>query len=269
MSEVVKTYYCYCDDHCKYQTFTAEQIVGLLEYVIENNALPSDLIVDGNIDSSTQISAVNSIVEQNHNKSLKIWVGTQAEYDAYTGDKTNLFAIISDDTTKQEIIDAVNKNTNDIAKILDGTSPVSVKKNDGTMVQITEDTDKQFRIGEEIIYVKKPIWVGNQLCPKSTETTIQLNDITLQQQDTLEVEFVYSVTSNRPMRIMVQVARSGNSFTTPIFQVHLLGGQYLELKTYDYTSITCGGSISIGSDRDYDSGVRILSISKVQYKSNL
>lgn len=140
---------------------------------------------------------------------------------------------------------------------------------DSTYSGFTRDVNNQLKVGEEIVCIKKPIWVGNQLCPKTTETTIQLSGVTLQQQDTLEVEFIYSVTSNRPMRIIVQVARSSHSFSSPIFYVHLLGSQYLELKTYDYTSITCGGSISTSSNRDYDSGVRILSISKIQYKSNV
>ena len=105
----------FCDDNCKFEVYTREEIIGLLEYVIANNALPSDLIVDGNIDSSTNLAAVNAIVEQNKGTALKIWVGTQAEFDAYTGDKTNLYAIISDDQTLQNLLNKLVTVENNIA----------------------------------------------------------------------------------------------------------------------------------------------------------
>lgn len=259
MSEV-KTYYCYCDDHCKYATFTAEQIVGLLEYVIENNALPSDLIVDGTIDSSAQISAVNSIIEQNHNKSLKIWVGTQAEYDAYTGDKTNLFAIVSDDNTKEEILTALNQNTNNIDKILDGTLPVSVKKSDGTMKQITEDANNIMKYDGTTIPRLKTIWSGDTTCAKDTETDIQLDE-SISMMDTLVIEWMFSVTSLRPVSNVVVVGSKNIRFSVPVMYVHLLGFERLDVYSKDYNSLTFGGSV--GTSSDYNASIRVTRISKV------
>lgn len=119
MSDEVRVVYGFCQDNCKYPVYTKEDVIGLLKYVIENNALPSD-IVDGNYDSTQGLVAVNSIVDQNKGTALKFFVGTQAEYDAYTGDKTNLFAIISDDTTKQSILDTLSQHAKTINRIING-----------------------------------------------------------------------------------------------------------------------------------------------------
>ena len=127
----IRIVYGFCDDHCKYPVYTKEEVIGLLEYVIANNALPSDLIVDGVINNDTKLAAVNAIVEQNSGKAINLWVGTQAEYDAYTGDKRNLFAIISDDPTKKEIEATLSRhetsllNTNLVVQnIVDGVTYV-------------------------------------------------------------------------------------------------------------------------------------------------
>ena len=119
MSDEVKEVYGFCRDNCRYPVFTKEEVIGLLKYVLEHNELPPD-IVDGNYDSTQGLVAVNSVVDQNKGTAIKFFVGTQAEYDAYAGDKTNLFAIISDDKTKQNIFNTLSQHTTIINEIING-----------------------------------------------------------------------------------------------------------------------------------------------------
>lgn len=89
--------YGYCDANCKHKVLTVAQCVDLIQQMAANGfQVPSDYLPK---------TAVNSIVEQNTGKEIGLFVGTQAEYDEWAGDKSNLFAIITDDKTLQDLLD--------------------------------------------------------------------------------------------------------------------------------------------------------------------
>lgn len=125
------------------------------------------------------------------------------------------------------------------------------------------------KVNPYVVCMKKALFIGNIICPKNTTTNIALNG-EIKPLDTLEIEYVFSANSFRPIRMVTQVPdiKGVIAFSVPVYMVHLIGGQYLELRAPNSTTISCAGSISIGSNRDYDSSVRILSISKIHYKSN-
>ena len=112
----------FCEDNCKFEVYTKEEIISLFEYVIANNALPEGIINGGSVTSA--LAAVNAIVEQNKGAALKFFVGTQTEWDAYTGDKTNMHPFLSDDatirnltnrvTTLEQNVESLDKTVNDI-----------------------------------------------------------------------------------------------------------------------------------------------------------
>lgn len=165
----VRIVYGFCQNNCKYEVFTKEDVIGLLQYVLENNALPSDLIIDGEINSATSLSAVNSIVDQNTGDPLKLWVGTQAQWDSYQY-KDNTFAIISDDKTLESIMSklgalesASSSLDNRITQLLNGEIVLSNVTNATTVngIEFTQDESGVLKAGEEIICKQKLLWSGS------------------------------------------------------------------------------------------------------------
>jgi hypothetical protein len=109
--------YVLCDNNCKYESLTKEQIYTAIVQALENGT-----IEDVNTGFVQTIKTINNIP-------LKFFVGSQASYDALTDEqKENLFAIISDDTSKENLIkkleeltDATNTNANHIDSIRRGS----------------------------------------------------------------------------------------------------------------------------------------------------
>lgn len=88
--------YVICDQNCKFEGMTKEQIYTAIMQAVNEGTI-------GNIDAGfiTTIKTINGTP-------LKFFVGEQAEYDALTDeDKKDLFAIITNDTTKDGILQAI------------------------------------------------------------------------------------------------------------------------------------------------------------------
>jgi hypothetical protein len=80
-----KKYYVFCGANCKYEGMTKEQILT----AIENMATSGDI---GDVDAGF----ITRIKDQNNGIPVKIWVGTQAQYNALT-DKDDDTLYITDD----------------------------------------------------------------------------------------------------------------------------------------------------------------------------
>lgn len=129
--------------------------------------------------------------------------------------------------------------------------------------KFSRNTNNELLLDEnEIVCVKKPLFVGDILCEKSGATSIKLSE-PIEKMDTIEIEYSYSVTSFRPIRAIMQVDSKNTAFSAPVYHVNLLGLQYLYVYSTDYSSIICEGSI--GSSADYCVAVRIFGIYKIQY----
>lgn len=112
--------YGYCDAKCKHRVLTIDQTVNLIQEMAANGfQVPEGFI---------PTTAINSIIEQNKGKALRLWVGTQAEYDAWTGDKDNLYAIISDDPTLQKLLDKIIDFEEKFVSVIDGKTVVGNAK---------------------------------------------------------------------------------------------------------------------------------------------
>lgn len=66
---MAKKYYCLCGSNCKYETMTKEQIIAAIAEAT------------GNIVTDIDGAFITMLKEQNAGKSIKLWVGTQAEYN--------------------------------------------------------------------------------------------------------------------------------------------------------------------------------------------
>lgn len=100
------TVYVICDNNCKYEGLTKEQILTAITQAVNEGA-----IGDINTGFVTKIKTIN-------NKYLQFFVGEQWQYDALDNEaKQNLFALITNDTTKDGILKA-------ISDLKDGTETV-------------------------------------------------------------------------------------------------------------------------------------------------
>ena len=111
--------YVLCDQNCKYEGLTKEQIYAAIMQAVESGNI-------GNVDTGfiTTIKTINGT-------GLKFFVGEQHEYDALSASaKEGLFAIITNDTTKDTItkmLEELEPLPEKVAKNREGISTLSLK----------------------------------------------------------------------------------------------------------------------------------------------
>lgn len=138
MSE--RNYWVYCDDHCKFPAMTKEQTLAAIAQAVSTGEIKD---VDAGFIS--KLKTINGTM-------LRFFVGTQAEYEALPSeDKNNLFAIITNDTTKVGIETAIETLQNELTElsnaIADGSFIVNTAKsapNKGTHTEADEVEGKAF-----------------------------------------------------------------------------------------------------------------------------
>ena len=92
------TVYVICDQNCKFESMTKEQILTAITQAVNEGT-----ISDINTGFVQTIKTING-------KGLKFFVGEQSEYEALTAeDKQNLFAIITNDITKEALFTALEE----------------------------------------------------------------------------------------------------------------------------------------------------------------
>lgn len=80
-----RKFYCICDANCKFETMTKEQIIAALSAAtpsahIEDGCLY--LTLDGAAPDVGDGAFITQLLEGNANKSVSVWVGTEAEFNA-------------------------------------------------------------------------------------------------------------------------------------------------------------------------------------------
>lgn len=86
-----KKYYVFCGSNCRYESMTKEQILT----AIENMATSGDI---GDVDAGF----ITRIKDQNNGIPVKIWVGTQAQYNALK-EKNDDTLYITDDSDEMSV----------------------------------------------------------------------------------------------------------------------------------------------------------------------
>lgn len=100
------TVYVICDANCKFEGMTKEQIYAAIVQAVNEGTI-------GNIDTGfiTTVKTVNGLP-------LRFFVGDQAEYKALSDEnKENLFAIITNDTSKEGILKAIEELQKDYGEM--------------------------------------------------------------------------------------------------------------------------------------------------------
>lgn len=119
------TVYVICDANCKWESMTREQILTAI-----TQAISTGEITDVDTGFVRTIKTINGLP-------LKFFVGSQSEYDELsTADKQNLFAIITNDTTREGLLTAIEDLQNAVAEeqsrvnnIINGNTTVAKSKN--------------------------------------------------------------------------------------------------------------------------------------------
>lgn len=96
-----RKYYVFCDDNCKFETMTKTQILQAISKAV-------------NIGVVDDVQATNGIIEKNKGKLIQLWVGTQSEYNNIAKKESNVLYIISDDTSKDDLIAKIDKLAEDV-----------------------------------------------------------------------------------------------------------------------------------------------------------
>lgn len=106
MSE--RNYYVLCDDNCRFEAMTKEQILAAITQAVEHGEVHD-------IDAGF----ITKIKEQNAGRKLKFWVGTQAEYNAIETPETNVMYMITDPTLEEDLQAQIDDLREDVDKLAD------------------------------------------------------------------------------------------------------------------------------------------------------
>lgn len=140
------TVYVICDQNCKFEGMTKEQILTAIAQAVETGTI-------GDLDTGfiTTIKTINGTP-------LKFFVGEQAEYDALTAEeKEGLFAIITNDATKDGLLEAIEELQTNYKTLSEGLADGSFVVAKATELEhlylqkITLKTDMYSHTTDEII----------------------------------------------------------------------------------------------------------------------
>lgn len=87
-----RIYYVICEDNCKFEGMTKEQILAAITQAVEQGEI-----------HDVDTGFVTKIKEQNAGRELKFWVGTQAQYNAISEKAENVMYLITDPQLDEEI----------------------------------------------------------------------------------------------------------------------------------------------------------------------
>lgn len=86
-----RTYFVICEDKCLFEAMTKEQIYDAIAEAT------------GSTPTGVDSAFITKIKEQNANRELKFWVGTQAQYNAIAEPAIDTFYLITDPTFESDI----------------------------------------------------------------------------------------------------------------------------------------------------------------------
>ncbi len=107
-----RKYYVVCDMGCKFESMTKEQILTAITQAVNEGTI-------SDIDTGF-VQTIKTI----NGKGLKFFVGTQSEYEGLTAEeKENLFAIITNDTTKDALFNALEEMQKEVESLIGAITP--------------------------------------------------------------------------------------------------------------------------------------------------
>lgn len=200
-----RNYWVYCDDHCKFPAMTKEQTLAAITQAVTQGTI-------GDIDTGF-VTTIKTIT----GTPLKFFVGRQAEYDALSDEeKTNLFAIISNDTTKvnlEEAIADLNTSVDALQRVTEGVEK-RVKIFD-------EENSKNLSAMESVIFQDAKTFLGRKFeiaTDSGTIATFKFYSINafVVLSPTIKIEFKFTTNSSAtlPYFMRARVIGTESTFVT-------------------------------------------------------
>lgn len=130
-------YFVFDDNKCVAESMTKEQIY---------NAIAE---ATGATPRSVDDAFISTILETNHNRSLHIWKGSQAEFNALESHDTNTLYIINDDTTLADLQSTMDELESAINSIVSDTGWINL-----TATNLSSETESvgRYRVKNGIAY---------------------------------------------------------------------------------------------------------------------
>lgn len=192
-----RTYYVLCDDNCRFEGMTKEQIISAIAQA--TGAIPETIDVDA--------AFITKIKETNAGKEIKFWVGTTAQYNALQSKPLNTFYIFTDDPTAEQIKEMAEKINEFISGVQSVKNAVNALNAENAAsadnaanadnadavnnLAIERDENGVLKIGDVVIPQKKLIGDGNNgKAVLSEPLVINLNEgETLKNGDVFDIEW--------------------------------------------------------------------------------
>ena len=133
-----RKYYVMCADNCKFEGMTKEQIYAAIAKATGKTA--------GDVDGAF----ITMLKELNAGDNFKIWVGTQAQFNAQVANiPSKTFCYITDDTTAEDINTAIVELKEAVKSI---ESTFNTKLQDTTKDLVEKDLDIENKLNGETLY---------------------------------------------------------------------------------------------------------------------
>lgn len=107
-----RKYYVRCESGCLFESMTKEQILTAITEAISTGEI-----------KDVDTGFITTVKEQNAGGALSFWVGTQAEYNALPEKSATCFYIITDDTSKADIENAIKELREEVGRYKAGLLP--------------------------------------------------------------------------------------------------------------------------------------------------
>lgn len=136
-----RKYYCFCEDNCKFETLTKEQILAAITQAIETHEIT-------NVDTGF----VTKIKELNSGEPIQFWLGTYSQYHAIAEPEENVFYIITNDNR----IDVMEETVSEMKEQVDNLSDYVTDK----MMDISGNITTSVQWG--LNHAKNNMWMNGQ-----------------------------------------------------------------------------------------------------------
>lgn len=180
MSEA-RRFFVFCEDNCKFEGMTKEQIITAIAEA--TGKTPQDI----------DAAFITKIKEQNADKPVKVWVGTQAEYNALQSIDADTLYFFDDDELAN-IEESLANAQESIENIISGETVVGKAKNANNAanagkvnnLEITRDENGVLKIGDIVIPQRKKLWSG-EVSSDSGDASVTLNE-KINNNDIIEID---------------------------------------------------------------------------------
>lgn len=223
-----RKYYVMCDSGCKFESMTKEQILAAIAQAVNEGTI-------GDIDTGfvTTIKTINGTP-------LKFFVGTQSEYEALTAkERSNLFALITNDTSKEALFNAIELLQIEFDAFRDGIA-------DGSVPAKNSENSKQLQIPipENVGYYATPL----QVVERFTEKGLYYAEIASTGAYTTQIPLGVFYYYKNPSHVQIFVGGDNNVpklrvkiYSGGDFSVHDLDSNTDVTETYEIRAVKIGG----------------------------